>query len=463
MGASNADTFGRCAQALRRDAATGMAIAIAWLMNDRAASSMLHAAHAGLGMDRVVRRSWRARWRRPLAIAIASCAGVAALAWSLPRGLPVARPDLKLSTVVAGTFDDELVLRAIVAPAHSVLLDATDGGRVDAVPVADGALVNAGDLLYRLSNPQREQEVLARSADVAQQLANLSVQRAELAAARATQRRERANLAFEQDKAEAETERTARLEAQGFLSPVALEEARRRSTLQRRLLAQEREDGDAEMATREQSLHELERAVAGLDDGLRLVREAAAGLAARAPVRGRLTGFALQVGASVHAGDHLGRIDEEGTFKLGAAVDEFYRDRLRTGLPARLEGSATPAALTLARIDPQISDGHVGVELAFSGAPPAGLQAGQALDVRLVLGASRPALLIADGAFYAESGGTWVYVLDADGAAAQRRLVRLGRRAAGRIEVLEGLRAGEQVIVSGVRRFGDAQRLRIGS
>ena len=146
----------------------------------------------------------------------------------MPRGLPVARADLKLATVVAGTFDDELVVRATVAPAHSVLLDATDGGRVDTVLATDGATVAAGELLYRLSNPQREQEVLARSADVAQQLANLSVQRAELAAARATQRRERANLAFEQDKADAETERAARLAAQGFLSQAALQDARRK-------------------------------------------------------------------------------------------------------------------------------------------------------------------------------------------------------------------------------------------
>jgi len=430
-------------------------------MNDRADTSHLLAAHAGQGMDRVVPGARRARWRRVALAASGLAALLAALAWAMPRGLPLARADLKLSTVVAGTFDDELAVRATVAPAHSVLLDATDGGRVDAVLATDGATVAAGELLYRLSNPQREQEVLARSADVAQQLANLSVQRAELAAARATQRRERANLVFEQDKADAETERTARLAAQGFLSQAALQDARRKSDLQRRLLAQEREDGDAEMATREQSLHELERAVAGLEDDLRLVREAAAGLAARAPVRGRLAGFSVQVGATVHPGDHLGRIDEEGGFKLVATVDEFYRERLRTGLAARLDATDPPTALTLARIDPQISNAHVGIELAFKGAPPSGLQAGQAIDVRVVLGASTPALLIDDGVFYGESGGAWVYVLAPDGASAQRRAVRLGRRAAGRIEVLDGLRAGDRVIVSGVRAFGDAQRLRI--
>jgi len=430
-------------------------------MNDRTESTRLQPPPAGLGMDRVVPGARRNRlWR--LAPGAAGIVGVlAALAWSLPRGLPVARADLRLSTVTAGTFDDELAVRATVLPAHSVLLDATDGGRVEAVLASDGALVEPGELLYRLSNPQREQDVLARSADVAQQLANLSVQRAELAAARAAQRRERASLAFEQDKADAETARTEGLAAQGFLSSAALQDARRRSALQHRLLEQEREDGDAELATRAQSLRELERAVAGLEQGLHLVRGTAAGLAARAPVRGRLTGFALQVGATVRPGDHLGRIDEAGGFKLGADIDEFYRPRLRTGLAARIEGAEVHPALTLARIEPQVSNGRVGIELEFDGAPPPGLQAGQAIDTRIVLGAAAPALLVADGPFHGDSGGAWVYVLAPDGASAQRRAVRLGRRSAGRVEVLAGLGAGEQVIVSEVRRFGDAERLRI--
>ena len=431
---------------------------------DAATAPTRPAAHAGHAMDRVVGGAGRTRRRRVAAGAVAAGLLIALLAWTMPRGAPVARSDLTLSTVTAGIFNDEVVVRATAAPAHSVLLDASDGGRVDAVLATDGALVRAGDLLYRLSNPQREQEVLARSADVAQQLANLSVQRAELAAARATQRHERASLQYELEKAEAETRRSTDLAASGFISATALEESRRRGNLQARLLAQEIEDDDAALKIREQSVNELERAVVGLDNGLRLVRDAAAGLNARAPVAGRLTGFALQVGATVHAGDHLGRIDEEGGFKLVANVDEFYRDRMAVGLPARLE-SAAPGAervnLNVARIEPQINNGHFGVEFDFPGAAPQGMQSGQAVDVRIVLGASKPAPLIDDGAFYGESGGTWVYVLDASGRTAERRAVHLGRRAAGRVEVLEGLHPGEQVVVSSVRRFGDATRLRI--
>jgi len=428
-------------------------------MTDPALSLPAAKLPSGHAMDRrVAPPSWPRV--RVAAVLGGLLAVLAALALTLPRGLAVARDELTLATVEAGTFDDELAARATVVPARSVLLDATDGGRVDAVLVADGAQVREGDLLFRLSNPQREQEVLARSADVAQQLANLSVQRAELAAARAAQRRELASLAYEQERADDEAGRTRGLAAQGFVAEAATRESERKATLQRRLLEQARVDGDAEMRTREQSLHELERAVSGLEEGLRFVRAAAAGLAARAPATGRLAGFSLQVGASVHSGDHLGRVDAGDGFKLSLPVDEFYRSRLRTGLAARTDAGAT---LAIARIDPQIANGRVGVELAFDGAPPAGLQAGQGVDVRLRLGDSHPALVVVDGPFYADTGGAWMYVLDAAGDAAERRPVRLGRRAAGRIEVLEGLRAGERVVVSGVRRYGDAPRLRLRS
>ncbi len=90
-----------------------------------------------------------------------------------------------------------------------------------------------------------------------------------------------------------------------------------------------------------------------------------------------------------------------------------------------------------------------------------GLQAGKSIDTNVPLGQPSGALLLTDGAFHADSGGAWVFVLDADGKYAARRSVKLGRRAAGKVEVLGGLSAGERVIVSGYRRFGEANRLRL--
>jgi HlyD family secretion protein len=416
---------------------------------------------SGASMDRVLPRSRRAKWLRLGSAGIAAIV-VLALSWvALPRGLAVPAADIDTALVQPGTFRDELTSRVTVAPLASVVLDATEGGRVEAVLVKDGASVKQGELLFRLSNPQRAQEVMARSADMAQQLANLSGMRAQLAASRLAQRRELAALEFEVDRAAKAHARNVDLAKSGFLSDAAVEESADRLRQQQRLLAQLKADGSAELDTREQSVSQMDSVIAGLGDQLKLTRANAEALAVRAPVDGRLTGFALQQGESVKPGDRVGRIDSAERFKLQARIDEFYLPRLAPGQTGSVAHQGQERQVTLTRIDPQVKDGRFGIELEFTDAGNAPLQAGQTLDARLTLGESAQALIVADGPFYADSGGAWVYVLAAGGASAERRNIQLGRRAAGRIEVLGGLQAGERVIVSGVQRFGDAPRLRI--
>ena len=417
-------------------------------------------AHSGANMDRIIERNKLTPWLKwgggGVAVVLLAVAGWAAL----PRGISVKLADVSTAPVTQGLFLDALVVRSQAAPAGSVLLDATDGGRVEAVMVQDGAALEKDTLLYRLSNPQREQEVLARSSEVAQQLANLSNQRAALASARAAYNRDMSTRKFELSRIEKQRQRNIELAKQGFLSAAALEDIEDSAKQQRVALEQTRQDGLAELQTRELALQEMERAIAGLNKGLAVVRNAADSLAARAPIAGHLTGFKLQVGESVRAGDHLGRIDTPGAFKLTADIDEFYLARFSVGLPATVQVQSKTWNLKVTRIMPQLKDGRFNIELGSVDPAPSGLQAGLSLDCQITLGQSKTSLLLADGAFYGDSGGAWVFVLDADGKAAQRRNVRLGRRAAGNIEVLEGLKEGERVITSSYRNFGQATSLR---
>ncbi len=413
-------------------------------------------------MDRA--RPARSRWPRRAALTLGCSALLGLALWRglplLSLGVPVRLSDVDIGTVKAGSFADDLVSRATVAPLQSVLLDAVEDGRVEAVLVHDGATVTRGQLMFRLSSPQREQELLARSSEVAQQLANLSNLRSQWMAAQAAQRRALTQAEFELASVRRKHGRTSELAAAGFISPAALQDSAEQLNQQQRLLEQLRADGTAELATREQSLREMERAVQGLDKRLQAQRASTDALAVRAPADGRLTGFSLQVGETVHPGAHLGRIDSAAQFKLVTKVDEFYLGRVASGQRASIEVQGRQHQLTVARIDPQVKEGRFSVELFFDGtAPP--LQVGQSLDCRMKLGDSSPALLLGDGAFHADSGGAWVFVLDATGREAQRRKVRLGRRAAGLIEVLDGLQPGERVITSSYRPFLEASTLRL--
>ncbi|HSW04247.1 efflux RND transporter periplasmic adaptor subunit [Aquabacterium sp.] len=423
------------------------------------------------------------RWQRlvlPAAVATAALVAVAAAAWQRPPQLQ--RLDsAQLAPVRAGEFRDDLALRARVEPLHSVQLDAAEAGRVEAVLAHDGDRVAAGAPLYRLHSPEQEQLLMQRSAEVAQQMANVSVQRSALAASLAQNRRELALLQAAEQQAVADYQRQARLAASGFVADAALEQAGRQQQLAAQLLQQAEADQRLEADTRRQSLAEMARAVQGLQRGLQLLERARQRLQPRAPIAGQLSGFQLQVGTSVRPGDRLGRIDDPASgVQLVADVDEYYLPRLQVGqIAVAADGAhANPAihpaggTLILAQTLPQVQGGKVRVLLRWtenlgpaepapaeaSGGAPASasaavtrLRPGQAVELRLRLSAPTAALLLPDG----PGVQTQLYVRQ--GRELQRRTVQLGRRAAGQVEVLAGLRAGDEVLIS--QPPTDAERL----
>ena len=90
---------------------------------------------------------------------------------------------------------------------------------------------------------------------------------------------------------------------------------------------------------------------------------------------------------------------------------------------------------------------------------PASIQRGQTVQAKLTIGDSSKALLIPNGAFFNDSGGNWVFVVDRGGNSATKRQVQLGRRNSDYIEVLGGLKPGEQIITSSYAGLIDKDHL----
>jgi HlyD family secretion protein len=392
------------------------------------------------------------RWRRRLLWILPGALALPALAllfWHRsPQLQVVAMP--QLARVSAGEFRDELMLRARAEPMRSVQLDASEGGRVEAVLAQDGDWVETGAILYRLHSPEQEQLLMQRSAEVAQQLANVAIQRSAQVASLAQNRRELAELQAAQLQAESDYQRIAKLATSGYVSAAALEQAQRRQQLTLQLFTQARRDQRLEADTRQQSLDEMARAVQGLQRGLELLEGARDRLQQRAPISGRLSGFQMQVGSAVRLGDRLGRIDDPaGGVQLAADIDEYYLPRLQAGQTA----TSSSGTVTLAQTLPQVHDGKVRVLLRWTAiaAAPSNLQPGQAVDLHLQLSPPAHALLLPDG----PGVQTRLYVRH--GEELQRRTVQLGRRAAGQVEVLAGLHPGDEVLIS--QPPSDADRL----
>ncbi len=418
-------------------------------------------AVTGAAMDEHVPPARGRRAARAVAAAALACLA----AWGgwqlLPRGLEVAARDVRIARVAPGVFHDDIVVRTSAEPLRSIVLDAVESGRVEEVFARDGQQVQKGDLLFRLSNPQRHLELLARQTEYAQQISNLANLRVAQEAGRTDHLRRLSDLEFALEQARKQHARNAGLAARGFLSAAALEDAADKLAQQRRALDEERRASAAEERVREGVLRQVGGVIAGLQSGLKLVSATVDALAVRAPAAGMLTGFRLQVGETVRPDQRIGRIDDPRRFKLGAQVDEFYLSRVRVGQTGQALQGERRYALKVATVYPQVKDGRFTAELEFAGTQPEVISAGQGIDAQLTLGEPAPALLLPNGAFVLDGGGAWVFVVAPDGVHAQRRTVRLGRRSNTQVEVLAGLSAGEAVIVSGYTSFGKAERLRL--
>jgi HlyD family secretion protein len=87
------------------------------------------------------------------------------------------------------------------------------------------------------------------------------------------------------------------------------------------------------------------------------------------------------------------------------------------------------------------------------------VQRGQTIQSKLTLGDSSRAVMVPNGAFFNDTGGNWVFVVDKSGSSATRRQVQLGRRNTDVIEVISGLKPGERVITSSYSGLVDKDHL----
>lgn len=155
----------------------------------------------------------------------------------------------------------------------------------------------------------------------------------------------------------------------------------------------------------------------------------------------------------------IGQINDLSDYKIEALIDEHYIDRVRSGLPASFERQDARYDLVVSKVYPDVKEGQFKTDFTFTSKRPDNIRTGQTYYINLELGQPSDAILIPRGAFYQKTGGNWIYVVTEDGSRAYRRTIRIGRQNPQYYEVVEGLQAGEKVIVSGYDTFGDNEML----
>jgi len=410
-------------------------------------SADIPAAASGAAMDRRVAPPRGRAWRRR-AIALLLLAAAAGLAWwLLPRtgSADVAAADIETGTVSRAPFADFLPVRANVAPAVTTYVSTVSGGQVERLLVSDGAAVVAGQPLATLANPTLKLDILTREATIASQLGAVSGDQLALSKGRLDRAAQTASAGYDLVKARRDLSVQQQLHAQGFVSDAGVASYAEQADYQGKRLGQLRAGEQSEARIAALQAQRLAETRARLAGNLAAVRASLDDLVVRAPVAGRLTNFTIQPGQMLKLGDQAGQIDSEGRWKLVADVDEYYLGRVRVGQRAVGDGDV---ALTVAKVLPAVTNGRFRIELAFAGAAPAGLNRGQALDVRVTLGATRAAVVAPTGGWLDGGAGAYAYVLDTGGTHALRRAIRTGARNPEQVEVLSGLAPGERIVTS---------------
>jgi HlyD family secretion protein len=377
--------------------------------------------------------------------------------------LTVNRDRLAIATAQQGTFDDFLPLRARVTPLVTVYLDAVEGGRVDKKLIEDGAQVTQGQLLAVLSNAELQLSTLEKQAEVEQQLNNMRSQELALTQTHNSNLRDLNQAETDLAKARRQYDLQKPLAEHGFVSMKTFNDTKDDLTYQTQRLAILKRSIAQTEGLQTSQLQQLRAAATSLNRSMGVAQSSLSQLAIRAPVTGQLSGFDVQLGQSLQQGERIGQIDSAGADKLQADVDEFYLGRVSVGQTASADVDGKTYRLKVSKVYPQVRNGQFQIDLVFIGPEPASVQRGQTVQAKLTVGDSSKALLIPNGAFFNDTGGNWIFVVDSGGNGATRRQVQLGRRNSDFIEVLGGLKPGERVITSSYNGLTDKDRLNFSS
>jgi HlyD family secretion protein len=414
------------------------------------------------GQDVILDRAPGARRRRRL-ILIAVCGATALIvvialvirSW-VHSNLVVPRPRVRIATVTRGLFVRDTAAEGTVVVANSPTLFAVADGTVTFNVVA-GEPVAQGQLLATVDSPALKNE-LARERATLDGL-TVSLQRQEIETHRQNlESKQAVDLAGTQVRAtERELERMKSGLDQGVVPRRDLDKAQdarddARLTYDHALAnAQLQEQSlDFDLKTKRTDVERQRLLVADL------ARRVDA-LGIRSPVKGMVGSWLVNQKTAVTENTGLLTVVDLTALEVEFSVSESYASDLAINMAADINYAGKSYRGIVTSISPEVQQNEVKGRLRFAEQVPPGVRQNQRVDVRIVLDRRDNVLKVERGAFV--DGGAVVYRVT--GELATRQPVKIGAMSVGEVEILSGLTAGDQIIVSSISDFNEAPELRL--
>ncbi|MCK9335936.1 MAG: efflux RND transporter periplasmic adaptor subunit [Candidatus Cloacimonetes bacterium] len=367
--------------------------------------------------------------------------------------------DILSARVIRGRMEGSFTADGILTPVSTYNVEAMTGGRIEAIFFNTGDYVKKGDTILRLSNDDLKLNLLAQEAAVAEQVNNLSnarilsnqsklSQRLKVAEAHNALKRERRSFEQKQE-----------LQQKGFISLEEYLLAEEDFQIARTRFEYLQEEARTDSLYREQQLLQLEGAVNQLQLSLRQIRNRINELDVKAPMSGQITQMELKLGQIISSGSLLAMLEDDTEYYIKGRVDQYYLSRLSEGAEARIRHQGQDLMLHVSKIHPRLVNDKIQVDI--TGDIPLGMRSGQSLAIEIITDSLDDVLYLPQGQYLNDGGGHWVYVINEDGKSAARRAVKMGFRNIREVEVVEGLKEGEEVITSSYIALKEKERIQI--
>lgn len=403
------------------------------------------------------------RLRRML-IGLAVAAVVALVTVGVSRLKPAA-PTLDGATMWPGTVKRGSMLRQVrglgtLVPEEILWIPALNAGRVKRILVRPGAEVKANTILLELTNPELEQTAVEAEFQLKAAHADYNDLEVRIQTQLLNERASAATVQANYQQAKLRAEADEQLYKEGLISELTLklskttaDELATRQEIEQKRLAITSESAQAQLAAQRARVDQL-RAL------YELRRSQVEGLRVPAGIDGVLQQLPLEVGQQVTVGHNLARVAVPGRLKAEVRIAETQAKDIQIGQKAAIDTRNGIIPGRVSRSDPAVQEGTVKVDVTLEGPLPRGARPDLTVDGTIEIERLEDVLYVERPAFGQENSTISLFKMQEDGTA-DRVQVKLGRSSVNTIEILDGLKVGDRVILSDTSQYDDFDRIRL--
>jgi HlyD family secretion protein len=407
------------------------------------------------------------RRRKRVVIAVAGAAGILLITLGLSRLKPAA-PSVDRSTVWIDVVKKGPMVRQVRGPGSLVpeaegirqIASYTDA-RVERLLMQPGSKVQPTTVLLEMSNPELERDALDASWQLKAAQADLVNTKVRLQKDLMDQQAAAATVESDFHQAQLQVETNEALSKEGLipditlkLSKVKSEELSTRHEIENKRLSVYSEAAQAQLAAQEARVEQL-RALA------QLKRTQVDALRVRAGIEGVLQELPLQAGQRVTAGTTIAKVVQPDKLKAQLKIAETQARDVQIGEIASIDTRNGIVAGHVSRVDPSVQAGTVTVDVALDGSLPKGARPDLSVDGTIELEKMSDVVSVGRPAFGQEDGQITLFRLDQSGDEARRVKVKLGKSSVNTVQVVEGVKPGDRVILSDMSAWDAFDRVRL--